>query len=147
MKTYAICPISDKRINERVARTNAVFTVLLLFGYAITTNLFLMLFLVADFLFRSTSYSKYSLVGISSRNIVKYLSLDAHFINAGPKIFAARIGFIFSTSIVLAMTIGVPEIAYSLAAILCLFSFLEAAFGFCVAYEIYPFVYKIFYRE
>ncbi len=72
MKTYAICPISDKRINESVARTNAVFTSLLLIGFAITSNIFLMLFMVVDFLFRSTSYSKFSLVGISSRNIVKY---------------------------------------------------------------------------
>ncbi len=30
MKTYAICPISDKKINERVARINAAFTVFLL---------------------------------------------------------------------------------------------------------------------
>jgi hypothetical protein len=81
MRTYAICPILDKRINERVARTNAVFTVLLLIIFAYTSNVFLMVFMVGDFLFRSTTYSKFSLVGISSRNVVKYLTLDVHLIN------------------------------------------------------------------
>lgn len=92
MKTYAICPISDRKINERVARINAAFTVFLLILFGLTGSVFLILFLAFDFLLRATSYSKFSLVGISPRNIVRYLPFDIHLINAGPKIFAARIG-------------------------------------------------------
>jgi hypothetical protein len=36
--------------------------------------------------------------------------------------------------------------ALTLAGLLGLFSFLEAAFGFCVACEIYPFVYRLLYK-
>jgi len=146
MKTYAICPISDKRINERVARTNAVFTVAILIGFAISSSVFLMLFLAIDFLLRATSFSKYSLLGIASKAIVKQLAMGEQFTNAGPKIFAARIGFAISSLIVLAAVFNLPVIAYGFTAILGLFSFLEGAFGLCVACKIYPIVYKLFYR-
>lgn len=145
MKTYAICPISDKRINERVARVNAAFTVFLLVLFGLTGSVFLILFLTFDFFLRATSYSKYSLVGLTSRSIVRYLPFDIHLINAGPKIFAARIGLVLSSLIVLANLADIGWLALGIAGILGLFSFLEAAFGMCVACEIYPFVYKLFY--
>lgn len=147
MKTYAICPISEKTIDERVARSNAVFTVLAIVGFAITLNVFLILFLLVDFFLRSIRYLKFSLIGVASRNIVKYLPSNNHFINAGPKIFAARIGLIFSFLILLSLLFGSHVLVYSLSFILGVFSFLEAAFGICVACEIYPWVYKLLYRE
>lgn len=57
MKT-AICPISDKRINENTARGNAFLTVLLLTAYVLTSNLLIPAFLFADFLLRSSELSK-----------------------------------------------------------------------------------------
>jgi len=144
MRNYAICPISNKRINERVARLNATFTVLLLLSFVLTFNPFLIAFLAVDFLLRSTGFSKYSVLGFFSRNIVKKLSLNENLINAGPKIFAARIGFLFSVFILSFFLSGFIIPVYILAAVLGLFSFLEAAFGLCVACEIYPFVYKLF---
>lgn len=147
MKTYAICPISDKRINERVARVNAAFTVFLLILFGFTDSVFIIFFLTFDFLLRATSYSKFSLVGVSSRNIVRYLPFDIHLINAGPKIFAARIGLVLSSLIILANLTDIGWLAFGIAGILGLFSFLEAAFGMCVACEIYPFAYKIFYNN
>lgn len=146
MKTYAFCPISENRIDERVARSNALFTVAILTAFAISLNVLLVLFLATDFLLRATSNSKYSLLGRASKVVVKYVAANQRFANAGPKIFAARIGFVLSSLIVLATVFGLPLIVYSLTAILGLFSFLEGAFGFCVACKIYPLVYKIFYR-
>jgi len=147
MRTYAICPISNKRINERVARLNATFTVILLLTFALTSNPFLIAFLAVDFLLRSTGFSRYSPLAILSGNIVKKLSLKENLINAGPKIFAARIGSLFSVFILLSIISGFVVPAYILAGVLGLFSFLEAAFGLCVACEIYPLVYKLFYHS
>jgi len=89
MKTYAFCPISDRKINERVARVNAAFTVLFLIVFAYTGSFWFMAFMVADFLLRGTSLAQYSLVGITSKQIVKILPLEVQLINAGPKLFAA----------------------------------------------------------
>ena len=147
MKSFAFCPVSDKQINERVARINAAFTVLLLLVFLITRNMVPVMFLAVDFLIRATDYSKYSLVAISSRGIVKYLSINSLLINAGPKLFAARIGFLLSLLIIAAFLLKAFTLASSLTAILILFSFLESVFGLCVACEIYPFVYRILNRK
>jgi len=146
MKTYAICPISDRRINERVARVNGVFTVLLLLLFGITGQWFIPAFLAIDFLMRSGRLSKYSLMGNSSKNIVKWLLLPEQLINAGPKIFAARIGFVFSAIILVSVISGFTWLALGFAAVLAFFSFMEAAFGFCVACEIYPVLYRYLYQ-
>lgn len=146
MKSFAVCPVSDKKVNERVARINAAFTVLLLAVYGLTQNILPVVFLAIDFLLRASDFSKYSLVGISSKGIVRYFSLNDIFINAGPKIFAARIGLVFSSLIIIAAALSAYVPALVLAGVLGLFSFLEAAFGFCIACEIYPFAYRLLYK-
>lgn len=147
MKTYAICPISNKRVNERVARVNGIFTVLLIILFGFTGYWFIPAFLAIDFLMRSGGLSRFSPISFLSRNILKLLSVDKLLINAGPKIFAARIGLIISSAILVASLIGLNLLALSLAGILGLFSFLEAALGFCVACEIYPYVYQLLYKQ
>lgn len=147
MKTYAICPISDKKINERVARINGAFTVLLLILFGFTGQWFIPAFLIIDFLMRSGSLSKFSPLGFSSRNIIKLLPVEELLINAGPKIFAARIGLVISSVILVASVTGMNLTALAFAAVLGIFSFMEAAFGICVACKIYPYVYRFFYNK
>jgi hypothetical protein len=147
MKSYALCPVSDKSINERVARLNGIFTVLLLLAFALTKSIIPVAFLAIDFLLRASDYSKYSLIGISSKGIVRYFGLNESMINAGPKIFAAWLGFILTGLILFCITLNFWVPALALAGILGLFSFLEAALGFCVACEIYPFIFRFLYKE
>jgi len=146
MKSYALCPVSYKKVNERVARINGVFTVILLIVFGLTQSIIPVFFLAIDFLLRSSDYSKYSLIGISSKGIVRYLGLNENVINAGPKIFAARLGFIFSILIIISFFFAAYLPAIALAGVLGLFSFLEATFGLCVACEIYPYVYRLLYK-
>lgn len=147
MKSYAICPISNKTINERVARVNAALTVFLLLLFVLSGSVYLILFLAIDFLMRATDYSKYSVLAILSNNIAGYFSLETLLINAGPKIFASRIGFVLSSLIILSHIFEASWLALGIIGILGLFSFLEAAFGICVACEIYPFFYRLLYHQ
>jgi len=147
MKTYAFCPISDKRIDERVVRINATLTFAFILLFVFTGSTWLLAILAVDFLLRSTQFSKYSFIGYMSRQIAKFLSTKMNFINAGPKIFAARVGLVFSILIIISSFLGFELLALGIALVLGIFSFLESAFGFCVACKIYPFIYKILYRE
>jgi hypothetical protein len=147
MKTYALCPISEKKVNERVARINASFTVLLVAGFLFTQNIFFIAFLALDFFLRTTDRAKYSLVAISSKNIIKFLHVKELMINAGPKIFAARIGLVLSSVIIISYLLNAKIFTLVISGILGLFSFLEAVFGLCVACEIYPFVYRFLYSR
>ena len=147
MKTYAICPISNQKINETVARLNGLFTVLFLIAFALTSNLFIISSLLVDFLLRSTNNSKYSVFTIVSKSLVKRFALSERFINAGPKVFAARIGLVFSVSILVSGLFGFDATAYALTAVFGVCAFLESAFGFCIACEIYPLIYRLTYRS
>ena len=147
MKTFTFCPISDKMVNERVARVNAAFTVFILIAFAYTQSILLIIFLAVDFLLRASDYSRFSIIGMASRNILKYLPLKENLINAGPKILAARIGLVITTLIVAAFLSAFNILTLVLAGILTLFSSLEGAFGLCVACKVYPYIYQFLYKR
>ncbi|MHB9056300.1 MAG: DUF4395 domain-containing protein [Paludibacteraceae bacterium] len=146
MKT-AICPISDKRINENVARGNAFLTVGFIIAYLLTVNPFFIIFLLLDFFLRSVELSKYSPLAFLSGKINYLLNLHPKIINAGPKIFAARIGVVFSSLILISFLAGWQTTALILSVAFGICAFLEAVFAFCIACEIYPFVYRLFYKS
>jgi uncharacterized membrane protein (DUF373 family) len=146
IKTYAICPISSNNIHERVARINAAFTVILILVFISTTNIIPVVFLVVDFFLRASEFSRYSITANLSKGVARILDLDKKAINAGPKIFAARIGFFLSSLILITAVLKLYLPVYLLSGILGLFSFLESAFGICVACEIYPFVFRFLYK-
>lgn len=147
MRKYAFCPVSSKMVNERVARLNATFTVLIIVLFIFTSNIYLIWVLAADFLIRGIDFPQYSPLAIISKGVVRTLSIRPQNINAGPKLFAARIGLLLSVMILILSIAGINAPAILIATVLGLFSFLEAAFGFCVACKIYPFVYQFFYNE
>jgi hypothetical protein len=146
VRSYALCPVSNKKVNERVARINGIFTTFLLIAAVSFHSVFPVVFLAIDFFLRASQYSGYSLIAITSKNIVRYLGLNENIINAGPKIFAARIGFIFSVLIIISFLLNSVLLITILSSTLLLFSALEGFFGYCVACEIYPYVYHLLYK-
>lgn len=147
MKTYAFCPVSERRINEKVARFNAVITVIALILFGITQHIALIVLLSADFFLRTSRWTHLSPIAFLSRKIVNLLDIPHKLINAGPKIFAARIGLVFSAIIAILLLLNLTTIAIVFTTILLVFSFLEGAFGICVACILYPHIYKIAYQK
>ena len=147
MKSNAICPISDKKIDENVARLNGVFTVILLVVYLFSNNILPILFLLIDFILRGAELSKYSILANFSKVTLKALKVKTLAINAGPKIFAARIGALFSFLILLFNLLDIPSISVVFTVVFGVCAFLEAAFAFCVACQIYPLVFKFTFQS
>jgi hypothetical protein len=147
MKINALCPISINKIDENIARLNALFTVLLLVLYLLTENVFPILFLLFDFTLRGVELGKFSPLALLAKFILKSLHVKPKTTNAGPKIFAARIGIFFSFLILLFSLLELPNPAIVFTAIFGLCAFLESAFNFCVACQIYPYVYKWLYKS
>jgi hypothetical protein len=143
MKLQAICPLSSQQIDERIPRINGAFTLILLVLFSITQNYLIMLFLVADFFARAIEKPQYSVLAIVSKSILAQFSEKANKTNAGPKIFAARIGFVFSLLILLFSLAGLISTAVVFVAIFAFCALLESVFNYCVACKIYPFVYKL----
>lgn len=146
MKTYPICPVSNRKIDEKIARSNAIITVVILILFGISLNLFLVSFLAIDFFLRTSKWHTYSPIAFLSKNLVKLLSMQSKLINAGPKIFAARIGLFFTLTIATLFAFEFSVAAVVVASVLLVFSTLEGVFGICVACLIYPHLYKVVYQ-
>jgi hypothetical protein len=134
----AVCPITDKRIDEHVSRINAFITVLLVLSFIFFHFWGGMAFLTVDFMIRGFFDSKYSPVCLYSKWIVNTFNLNGKVINAGPKIFAAQVGMALSVISLAFFFKGCNTVCIAAASLLGVFSFLESVFGYCVACKLYP---------
>jgi len=143
MNTNAVCPISDKVINENTARFNAFITSVFLVIYLVTANLLPVVILLIDFFLRAARLAKLSPFAVISTQIISLFKIKNKPVNAGPKIFAAGIGVLFNIAIITFTLLNLNTIAIIFAAIFLFCALLEASVSFCVACKIYPFVYSL----
>lgn len=134
------CPISFETINEKVARANGALTVLSMLIFMFTPFKAIILILGADLFIRGFLKPGYSFFSLLSRGLLRVLNAEPAMTNAGPKIFAAKVGFVFSCLVALLYFLGLPAASFFFAAMLAVFALLEAAAGFCVACRLYPFM-------
>lgn len=141
-----VCPISEEKINEKVTRLNAFFTILLLLaGFAFNSVIFLIL-LLSDFIIRAFTNMKYSPVGYFSLAMATALRLPQKSIDKAPKIFAARLGFVILSVIFFLIVVKLKTAAFVAAIILAFFAGLEFLFSICVGCLIYTYFIYPFYR-
>ncbi|MEW6067504.1 MAG: DUF4395 domain-containing protein [Nitrospirota bacterium] len=137
-----ICPISNKNINEKVVRVNAMITALFILSSLITTYRWIIIILAIDFFIRGFLNSSYSLFTILSKKIIHVLKIKHNIVNSGPKIFAAKIGFIFCLIIFIFYSLNFILLAKIFSIIFLFCALLEALFAFCVGCRIYSLVRK-----
>jgi hypothetical protein len=137
------CPVDFIHINENKVRIVA-FIVLLAIGTFILTGFWpLVLFLVFDFGTRAFVSRSWSLLAKTAGVIVKIGGIGLKPIDQAPKRFSAGIGFLFCVSILGFWFLGWDEVSIGLSAVLGIFCFLEAAFGFCAGCHVYSLLKKI----
>lgn len=137
-----VCPISDNYIDENMARMNAFLTFGLVLIFLLTPYKWIIFLLAADFLLRRILQGRFSVVSRISILTTGALSLKKIRINAGPKMFAANIGFALSILAALFYFAGLHLVSYALAGTLAFFTMLESVFNICAACILYPFVSK-----
>jgi len=135
-----ICPVSSERINERVTRFNALFTIILVVAGVYLHSALVLLLLAADFYIRAFTSLKTSPLSYLSQNMVTVFKLERKPIDKAPKIFAARLGFLMSLFIVIFSLTGLQSAALVIAGILTLFASLELLFGFCAGCYVYSYI-------
>ena len=142
-----ICPISKELVNEKVTRTNALFTILLVIASFALNSLVPFLLLLADFYIRVFSKLKNSPLGYLSKTLVNVLGIAGKKIDKAPKIFAARLGFVMTLLMAILFIFGQTTGAKVVGIVLVLFAFLEFAFAFCMGCYIYTYIILKLFRE
>lgn len=131
------CPISNDTVDERVARVSALCALLLIGVSLAFASPWPVLFLAADFALRGFGARSLSPVAKLSRWTCKRLGIAAKPVNAGPKAFAAKLGFAFSLTMATALLAGHGSIALAAGVPFALCALLESAVGFCVGCWVY----------
>ncbi|WP_075590384.1 DUF4395 domain-containing protein [Labilibacter marinus] len=137
-----VCPISPDKIDENIPRIVGGLVVFILLLYVLTSWVVLPSFLVVDFYLRGFSKGKYSLLALTAQRISKLLPVKGKKINKAPKLFAARLGFVFTITIALLSLFGAPIVSNYLAAMLIVFASLESLANFCVGCIVFTFFVK-----
>ena len=140
MKTL-ICPLSPERIDGNVARTTGFFMALLIAlslaaGSPIPAGL-----AAIDYAIRA--FTPYPLGPVSwlARQSNRALDVDAHTINRAPKIFAARVGFLFALATTcLLLPTGAGLSAFIVGGTLLLFALLESLADLCMGCIVYTYL-------
>lgn len=137
-----MCPVSFKQVNERTAQINAALAVLSFIFFFFTPYKWIIMVLAIDFFIRGFLNLSYSFYSAISKTILRIFTIKPLMVNAGPKIFAAKIGFLFCCLIGVSYLLNFQKISLVIGAVFMFFAALEAIFRFCVACRIYPFICK-----
>ena len=143
MKRYIdiICPVSNVKADEYVARTAAFLTVALTVTALLLGNYFILFLLAGDFAIRSFSNGNYSPVKIISGQITGILDIrNKKLIDSAPKRFAALLGMTFSFLSGMFLLMQLPVIAVIVASMLIFCAFLEGVFGYCLGCVVYTII-------
>ncbi len=138
-----MCPVSFKQINENAVRINAALAFLSILLFLLTPWKWIILIVGVDFFIRGFLNPQYSLFANISKNILTIFKAKPVIVNAGPKIFAAKIGFFFCCLLTASWFFALERTALIAGAIFMTCAALEAVFKFCVACQIYPFIYSL----
>ena len=138
-----MCPISFEQVNERVAQINATLAICSIMIFFFSPYKWIIFILAIDFFIRGFLKTSYSYFSGFSKTLLRLLKIKPIMVNAGPKIFAAKIGFLFCCIIAGAYFFNFPKVSWVLGSIFVFFAALEALFRFCVACKVYPFMHKL----
>lgn len=142
-----ICPISDQRVNEKVTRLNAMFTIgIIVLAHSLNST-FLMVVLMTDFFIRAFTDIKFSPVSFLSQYLSNAIGLQTKLIDKAPKIFAARIGFLLTAVIISLFVLDLKHASVIVSGILVIFAGLEFLFAFCAGCVIFSYVVLPFYKK
>ena len=134
-----VCPISPLRVNENVVRLVAALVILLVALYIYTGSPYIILLLIADFYIRAFTALKFSPLSWTASQISALSGLREIRIDKAPKIFAARVGLLFTLAILLLFYIHPPS-SIVVAFVLIGFAALEAVFNICVGCLVYSYL-------
>ncbi len=141
------CPVDFVTINENQARLTAFQTLLWVLVWFFTGFAVIPACLAIDFLLRAANYGKFSLLNIISSFLVKRLSIPNRPVDRAPKRFAAGVGFLFLTAILVLSLLRLDIAAEVMAFILLIFASLEAFVRFCAGCYVYSFLKLLFPRK
>ncbi|MCA9930736.1 MAG: DUF4395 domain-containing protein [Anaerolineales bacterium] len=138
MKTL-ICPLSTQRISRHVVRLTGLMMATMIALYLLTGNIAFIGAIVIDYSFRAFTTLPYSPFSWVAMQIVRQTDWSPKQIDKAPKIFAARVGWLFAVGTAVLYFIY-PPASLIVGAALMTFALLESVLDFCVGCVVYTYI-------
>jgi hypothetical protein len=136
------CPCFNETVDRNVTRTTSFLVfVLLLTGLFSMLN-WISLLLCFDFFIRGFTHLPISPLRRAAQAQVKILRFKPKMINAGPRVYGARVGFVITALITLLSFTGFPTGARILTELMVLIAGLAAFLGICIGCYVHTLIQK-----
>ncbi|MCB0012448.1 MAG: DUF4395 family protein [Anaerolineales bacterium] len=141
MMKNLVCPISSERINGHVVRLTGLMMATLLALFLLTGDPSFILAALVDYMVRAFTDLPYSPASWLAARIVALFGWPLKRIDRAPKIFAARVGWLFAATAAALAFIYLPA-SQIVAATLMGFALLEAVLDLCVGCLVYTYIVR-----
>ncbi len=141
-----ICPISAAKVDRTVVRLTGFITALFIALFIFTDHIFFIAVITIDFFIRAFTPLNYSYISWSACQIARLLHLQKYQIDKAPKIFAARIGFLFAAVTFILYYLN-SAAAVIIAAVLMAFALIESLLNFCFGCAVYTYIVLPIYKK
>lgn len=135
------CPFSLHSLDENNARLQALFVIFASVALFMTYSWIFALIMCGDFILKSID-PKLSVLSFCGKKVLQFFDIPPKKTNAGPKIFAAKIGATLMALICVSILFHLFTLVTILLGILFVCAFLEAVFSFCLGCVLYTFMIK-----
>lgn len=131
------CPISQFQINEKAARLTGFLVFAIVAAIIFLPYKWIIALLLIDFFMRAFVNPSYSPLLNISMLILQALKVTPLMTNAGPKMFAAKMGFFFCACIGISVLLKANLLTNIFCGMIMACALMQSLLGFCVGCKIY----------
>jgi hypothetical protein len=137
---FGVCPVAGYAVNEKVSRLNAGITFVILLVFLFSQAKWVICVLLADLGLRSFGGFGYSPFNIISTSLLELTKAPPVMVEAGPKLFTTRCGFVLCLLVCILLLLKIIWLATLLVLLLLVLVALEFIWGFCIGCRVYAFL-------
>ncbi|MDY0120474.1 MAG: DUF4395 domain-containing protein [Sulfurimonas sp.] len=138
------CPLTFQKVESHISRLSSFLVSSLIIAYLITSNVYILYFLLIDFLIRLYMDKSYSLIFLFAKAIKNILALKDSFCDGGAKRLAAYFGLLFVFLLIATHYLDQWLVSLAIAAIFLVCSLLDVLFDFCIGCKVYYLIKRVF---
>jgi len=138
------CPLSFTKVDSNVSRFSALFVTILVITYLYTLNVYILLFLFIDFVFKLFLNPGISPIMMLAEFLKSTFNVKDKYVDGGAKKLAGYFGLFFISSLIIAHFFDVWLLSLGIALVFLACSLLDVFFNYCIGCKIYFIIKKIY---
>lgn len=140
-----ICPVSTERVYRDVVRMTGFMMASMIALYVVTGSIYFIAIIAMDYFIRAFTPLRYSPFSGVAQQVARRIHVRRAQLDKAPKIFAARVGFLFALSTLILHFIY-PVASVPVGLTLMAFALLESVFDICMGCLVYTYIVLPIFR-